>query len=265
MVEFIFFFLVGALIVLLFIIFFVFVPKSQTKIKENVITFPISENLQKEIETLFRTEIQKSLEGLRKNIEQTGTQILKSYQKQLSLSVEEFKKDQKKYFDTLKNATLRINQVLNEIEETTKEQIKVLVALSERTQEKLLQETDSKIDLTNKVIQKDLGEMHKKLLELVNAFSQKADALLQEVQRHAQDNVSQMPKKIEESLEKYISEAKKEINAYKEKRIRQLDEKIYLMLKKIAIAVLGKTIDLNRHQQIVKEALEKAKNEEFFN
>ncbi len=265
MVDSILFLIIGALIVLLFIIFLTFEPKNQTKTKESVITFPISENLQKEIETLFKAEIQKSLESLRKNIEQTETQILESYQKELSLSVEEFKKDQKKYFDTLKNATLRINQALNEIEETSKEQIKVLAALSERTQENILQEADTKIDLTNKIVQKDLEEMHKKLLESANAFSQKADALLQEVQRQAQNNVSQMPKKIEESLERYISEAKKEINAYKEKRMKQMDEKVYLALKKIAIAVLGKTIDLNRHQQIVKDALEKAKHEEFFN
>ncbi len=265
MIESIIFFIIGALILLLFIIFFTFTPKTQKGAKESVITFPISENFQKEIEALFRAELQKSLEGLRKDIERAGTHILKSYQKELSLSVDEFKKNQKNYFDALKNATAQINRVLNEIEETTKEQIKVLVALSERAQEQLLQETDSKIDLTNKVIQKDLGEMHKKLLDLVNTFSQKAEDLLQEVQRQAQDNVSQMPKKIEKSLEGYISEAKKEIDAYKEKRMKQLDEKVYLVLKKVAIAVLGKTIDLNRHQRIVKEALEKAKNEGFFN
>ena len=265
MVESIIFFTIGALILLLCIIFFVFAPQNHTNTRENVITLPISENLQKEIETLFRTEVQKSLEGLRKDIKQTETQILKSYQKELSLSVDEFKKDQKNYFDALKNATAQINQVLNEIEETTKEQIKVLVALNENIQEQLLQETDSKIDLTNKVIQKDLGEMHKKLLDLVNTFSQKTESLLQEVQRQAQDNVSRIPKQIEKSLEDYLAKARKEIDDYKEKRLRQLDEKVYLVLKKVAIAVLGKTIDLNQHQQIVKDALEKAKNEEFFN
>lgn len=252
---------------LFFLLFFLsarFLTEKSEKTTLPVFSFPVSEEFRQTVENLLQQEIAKILEEFRKSANQNASQLLNAYQKESTSFIEELKRKQKEYFEALNKTLEQISRISKELENTAKEQIKISAGLAEQSQERFLKEVDAKIDLTSKIVQKDIAEVHKKLLESVNEFSQQTYRVLEDLQKHSQGSLSQIPKQINKVLENYISEVKKEIEDYKREKIKELDEKVYLALKKIAIAVLGKTIDLTHHQKIVEEALKKAEKEEFF-
>jgi len=69
---------------------------------------------------------------------------------------------------------------------------------------------------------------------------------------------------VEEKIEHDYSQTKKEIEAYKQERLKKVDEEIYNILQNVSILVLGKAISLEDHEQIVIDALNKAKEEKVF-
>lgn len=66
--------------------------------------------------------------------------------------------------------------------------------------------------------------------------------------------------RINEEFEK----KQKEIEEYKSQRLKAIDENINKIIAKVAQNVLGRAIPLEEHEQLVLDALEKAKKEEVF-
>jgi F0F1-type ATP synthase membrane subunit b/b' len=64
-----------------------------------------------------------------------------------------------------------------------------------------------------------------------------------------------------EKISQSILEAEKGTAAYREQKIKDLDTKIYQIIGEIAKKTLGHAIDVSTHEQLVVEALEKAKKE----
>ena len=61
-----------------------------------------------------------------------------------------------------------------------------------------------------------------------------------------------------------LSKVKDELEAYKKNQLKAIDAQINAIIAKVAREVVGKTIDISTHQQLVMQALEKAKAENFF-
>lgn len=66
---------------------------------------------------------------------------------------------------------------------------------------------------------------------------------------------------VEEKIEETYKETQKEIEAYKAAEIKRVDDRIYKLLQTVSKLVLGKAISLQDHEQLVIEALDKAKKE----
>ena len=69
---------------------------------------------------------------------------------------------------------------------------------------------------------------------------------------------------IRQKVEHEYSLAKKDIDSYKETQFKRVDNEIYDILQRVSHLVLGKTIALEDHEQLITEALEKAKQEGVF-
>lgn len=69
---------------------------------------------------------------------------------------------------------------------------------------------------------------------------------------------------VEEKIEKEYAQAEEELKAYKEAKLRKIDDSIYEILKTISKIVLGKAIPLEEHEQLIIEALNRAKKEGVF-
>jgi len=66
---------------------------------------------------------------------------------------------------------------------------------------------------------------------------------------------------VEQKIEQQYAETEKEIEAYKEDRIKKVEDEIYNILQNVSKLVLGKAISLQDHEQLVIDALNKIKEE----
>lgn len=64
---------------------------------------------------------------------------------------------------------------------------------------------------------------------------------------------------VEQKIEEQYAQTEKEIQAYKTQRIKKVEDEIYNVIQNVARIVLGKAISLQDHEQLVIDALNKAK------
>ena len=76
--------------------------------------------------------------------------------------------------------------------------------------------------------------------------------------------ISEVRRETEEKIGRELITAEQEIAAYKQQKIAEIDSKVYQMIGEIAKKTIGHAIDLASHQELVLEALEKAKKEKLF-
>ena len=67
-----------------------------------------------------------------------------------------------------------------------------------------------------------------------------------------------------ETIKTKIKETEQEIEKYKAERLKEIDQKIYQTIESVIEKVAGKTISLSVHQDLIIEALKKAKVENLF-
>lgn len=68
----------------------------------------------------------------------------------------------------------------------------------------------------------------------------------------------------EKTINQNIIATEKIIEEHKKEKLKELDKKIYQMIGEVAKKTLGETIDFSTHEKLVREALEKAKEENIF-
>jgi hypothetical protein len=125
------------------------------------------------------------------------------------------------------------------------------------------QEAENKMADWDEIIKKEI-------LKFSNTCSGAEDLILQEAKSKVNELNKGLDEKIDliyEAVKGLISEkivqTEKNIEDYKKERIKELDEKIYLILGETAKKTLGKIIDLSTHEELVVQALEKAKKEKI--
>lgn len=79
-----------------------------------------------------------------------------------------------------------------------------------------------------------------------------------------QKEIAQIRQGVEVKVSQKLIDAEMDIKQYKEKKRSEIDSKIYLMLGEIAHKTIGKSIDFSTHEELVMDALEKAKKENLF-
>jgi len=66
---------------------------------------------------------------------------------------------------------------------------------------------------------------------------------------------------VEGKIEEDYKIVEKELETYKAERLKKIEEEIYNIIQNVSKEVLGKTLSLQEHEQLVIDALEKAKKE----
>jgi len=67
---------------------------------------------------------------------------------------------------------------------------------------------------------------------------------------------------VEGKIEDAYKIAQKEIEDYRAERLKKVEDQIYEIIQNVSKVVLGKTLSLEEHEQLVMDALEKARKEE---
>jgi len=98
---------------------------------------------------------------------------------------------------------------------------------------------------------------HNELLEstkgMIDSFGASMKTELEGLRTSAAERISQS-----------IVDAEKGTKDYQELKIKEIDTKIYQLIAEVAKKTLGRSIDISAHEELVMEALEKAKKEKMF-
>ena len=79
-----------------------------------------------------------------------------------------------------------------------------------------------------------------------------------------EETLTQIPKMIEGRVGEQLNQNEKILAEYKAQKIKEIDEGIYKIINDVARKSIAASIDISKHEELVREALEKAKKENLF-
>lgn len=153
----------------------------------------------------------------------------------------------KKYYSLKSNLNKKAEHILEEAEEKAK----AIVGKAEDFNEKSKLEFDEKIEEINA---DQIGKIEKISAEFLEGHKRALEKV-------AQENINILnnrSKDIETALLKNITE---EVKAYKEEKLKRVDISILNVLEKVSEDVFGSAIDFSKQEELVIQALEKAKKQ----
>lgn len=116
--------------------------------------------------------------------------------------------------------------------------------------------------------QKELVAINEQLTQQANNLNQRiaesANVHLQELADKVEEQVVDVRKATEEKVNLRISEIDEKVKAVADEKAKFIEAHIYQILSEIAKKTLGSSIDVSKHEDLVMEALEKAKKENIF-
>lgn len=112
-----------------------------------------------------------------------------------------------------------------------------------------------------KVFSESLEQYSKKHFEAVSETTLKYSRELAAFMKQQEETIA---KESQYLTATNVLKMEKEMEAVKAKRIEELEQKIGIIVSEVSKQVLGRALDLKTHQQLVMEALEKAKAENLF-
>jgi len=95
--------------------------------------------------------------------------------------------------------------------------------------------------------------------EILDATKQKINDLAESIQ----NEVTQVREVAQAQVSQEFTTSQEKIKAYEAQKIKELDTKVYQVLSAVAKKTLGRAIDLSTHEELVLEALERAKKEKL--
>ncbi|HEX7455953.1 MAG TPA: hypothetical protein VF303_00605 [Candidatus Nanoarchaeia archaeon] len=95
--------------------------------------------------------------------------------------------------------------------------------------------------------------------ELMEASKQRISELSQGITTE----LSQVRQSAQEQINQELAASQEKIKAYEAQKIKELDSKVYQILGEIAKKTIGRAIDLSTHEELVLEALKRAKKEKL--
>jgi hypothetical protein len=108
--------------------------------------------------------------------------------------------------------------------------------------------------------------------ELASEFMKSYKASLEQISTQSLSNVSNITKGLEGDLqtqiklfhEKMLPELEKELEEYKQARLKQIEDTVNRVIEEVSQEVLNKSMNVQDHENLVIQSLEKAKKEGVF-
>jgi len=153
----------------------------------------------------------------------------------------------------IKKSALELNQKM----------IEELLTIYKKEISKFSQSAERKLVDFEEIIKKEISK-------IANVSSTTQDLILKEIKKKNEELMKSLDEKINQiqkiafqSLDQKIAQTEKIIQEYKNERLKEIDRKVYRLIGEVAKKIIGKTIDLSTHEELVFQVLEKAKKEIF--
>lgn len=220
-----YFFQITLLIILgLIIIFlFAFLFRRTSKGEGNFLFLKTSKEFEEELKNLMAKEMQKIIDELNQDVQSFATATFEAYKREVSSMPQRIDQALTQFF--------QFNQVL---------------------QERLSKEVEKKI-----------GEFEKNFLETQRILLEEARKRTDQLSAKLGEDIKGLYSSALRPVIKKVEEVEREIENYKKEKMKEVEEKIYQIIRDVAKKIIGKTIDLSTHEKLVIEALEKARKEKI--
>lgn len=161
-----------------------------------------------------------------------------------------------------RNEAIKIVANANLFKDSTEKQFDQELKRIQEAQVKTLEKLS--YDILN-VYQKELVDLKEHNIKTMDIISKDIEnstvAELKDFKEILKKETFESQKIVEAKIEDAYKIAQKEIEDYKIERIKKVEGQIYDIIKIVSTLVLGKSINLDEHEQLVIDALEKAKKE----
>ncbi|MCL4353976.1 hypothetical protein M1349_00705 [Patescibacteria group bacterium] len=135
-----------------------------------------------------------------------------------------------------------------EIDTASKKQLAKFESLSEKIIEKYKEGLEELKNRNLNLLQRKSKDIEKDTLKEVEGFHETI-----------KEETFNSQKKVHERITADYEQARKEIEEYKKTQLKKVDDSIYSVLGYVAESVIGQTIEPKKHEELVLEALDKAK------
>jgi|GEM_PF-4694035 hypothetical protein len=231
-------------------------------------------NVEEKVNASLTTN-QNALEETKKAIEakfqesQTGyTEFLAESQASLSEGLEKGRG----YLESLKNSIeaqdLEAQKSYSDYVSGLKTQVEQSFAQNQKDMDDMREKLRAKISQTEDLYANFLKSLEDNMVLDFNKKQQALDGKVDEFFGKAQEMLGKFLKELETrtqtQVEQEIGSAKKLIEEYKQQRLEVVDENLIAILEKTLNITLGKKLTLSDQTQLIYEALEEAKKENFF-
>jgi tetrahydromethanopterin S-methyltransferase subunit G len=240
---------------LILLIFLILKTKKKGEIEDfvkNAFFFKTTEAFQKGLEKLVRDELEKILLEEGEKIKKATDEFIEGYKKTLIGVYQGIDISGIKLSSEIEKEKDRFSKRMEEIEKEISGKISQIAEFSLKAQAEISSQT--KIEIS---------KLKEKSLEAQNLFLKDIKNKIEEFSQNLRREILKIRISIGESLKKRAAETEKEIEDYKNEKLKEIDEKIYRMIGEVAKKTIGKAIDLSTHEELVMEALRKAKKELF--
>lgn len=168
-------------------------------------------------------------------------------------------------FELIKDATIKAKDILSETKIYEDKSKQVLNFQLEEASKKQVQALEkASLDIL-KDYKEDLERLRADNINIVKNISKdiERDVLneFKDFKEILRRETVASQRVIEEKLEEDYKAVDEEINTYKQQKLKEVDDSIYDALARISEMVLGKAIDSNTHQELILDALNKAKSD----
>ena len=169
----------------------------------------------------------------------------------------------KKSAEIIEEATQKAQEIINQSQSLNNDSRKMLdVAL-----ETLIKHQTSYFEKVSQDFldeyKKELNSLRNKTVEIASNVSKDIEAdTLREVddyEKILQKETLDSQKIVEEKIEEDYARTQKEVSKYKDQMFKKIDEEIYGILESVSKEAIGKSIPFALHEQLIIDALEKAK------
>lgn len=189
-----------------------------------------------------------------------GVYFWKLHRREKELEKQEKKVDAQ-YHQVIDNALTRERKILDDAVAQAESIIKNTQYISHSSKQTL-----------DQTLEHMASELQNHALDTAKQFTQSYQSTLQHVSeqslssfQHASDGLEAgMQKQIQQFQSSLVPIMQKELDAYKQARMKEIDQQVNGVVQKVSQAVLNKSIPASDHQQLILEALEKSKQQGVF-
>lgn len=192
---------------------------------------------------------EEKLDELFQEVNEKGKDLLEHTRKKSSHVIEEATKKAKELIADSQSLSIDSKKVLDE---ALSDLIKNQVASFQKASEDFLKEYKNELEMLRSNTVQVARNVSK---DIEDDAVREVDNYRQVLQKETIDSQKIVEAKIEEDYAK----TQKEVTAYREKMLKEVDEDIYKILETVSKEAIGKSIPLAQHEQLIIDALEKAK------